>query len=70
LDYSTTTGPLIDDDDDDACDDEFRVFFFFFFIMDDGAVERDRAGVDGRGWRKKRIQKRRQTNSRESPWRT
>jgi hypothetical protein len=69
LDYSTTTGPLIDDDDDDACDDEFRVFFFFF-IMDDGAVERDRAGVDGRGWRKKRIQKRRQTNSRESPWKT
>ena len=69
MDYSTTTGPLIDDDDDDACDDEFRVFFFFF-IMDDGAVERDRAGVDGRGWRKKRIQKRRQTNSRESPWKT
>lgn len=60
-----------DDDDDDAREDEFRVLFFFVFIIvddDDGAVGRDRAGVDGRGWRKKRIQKRRQTDSRESPW--
>lgn len=55
-----------DDDDGDACDDEFRVFFFFVFIEDD-AAGRDRAGVDGRGWGKKRNQERWQTNSRESP---
>lgn len=60
-----------DDDDDDACDDEFRVFFFIIDDDDDdGAVGRDHAGVDGLGWGKKRIQKRRRANSRESTRKT
>ena len=61
-----------DDDDDDACDDEFRVFFFIIDDDDDDdrAVGRDHAGVEGRGWGKKRIQKRRRANSRESTRKT